>query len=333
MKKAYTLGIGFLLCILLWVLYMSWFFAVISLCISLLLYSAIAYILVSVYSFFRKREPQKYLIFLPKFFWSLGVSLWTMWVFFGWFMLYQNDVSPAKMPVYTLSNGEKTIIFQWMSHIGTPDFYKKVQENIYHAKENWYVLFFEWVLPWSWENEEKFNQIMWIQFDKTLYENFSKIYGVVAQNNDDFLGLVNDQDFNIDISVDDIIAIYNEKYGAHVQRDSPIIDAGKEISQILSELNEQELKLLVYINQSILNTIIKYDWLRESLLQFSGNTHIFDVILNDRNVHLVEEIKASQYDKIVITYGLMHFPWVYALLQKGDPRWEIIWEEYLYPVQ
>jgi len=37
---------------------------------------------------------------------------------------------------------------------------------------------------------------------------------------------------------------------------SPPIDANKEIIKTLSTLNEKELKILVYLNQAILNMII-----------------------------------------------------------------------------
>jgi hypothetical protein len=39
------------------------------------------------------------------------------------------------MPEITISNGEKTVVFQAMSHIGTQDFYDTIKENIKKKKE------------------------------------------------------------------------------------------------------------------------------------------------------------------------------------------------------
>jgi hypothetical protein len=39
------------------------------------------------------------------------------------------------MPEITITNGEKIIVFQAMSHIGTQDFYNTIKENIREKKE------------------------------------------------------------------------------------------------------------------------------------------------------------------------------------------------------
>lgn len=237
------------------------------------------------------------------------------------------------MPVYTLSDGSKTVVFQSMSHIWTRSFYDSVQANIRTAKENGYVLFFEGIKPGTDENMRKFNEAIWIEFDADLYKNFSKLYGVVAQDNNDFLWLVNDQDYNIDLSIDTVMEIYEWKKTEQTRIPSQVIDASWEITKILAELNPKELSILVYLNQAILNTIIASSWIRDTILSAAGNTDLFDVILEDRNEYLVNEILESEFDKIVITYWLMHFEWVYDLLQQNDTKWSIVKTEYLYPIK
>jgi hypothetical protein len=65
-------------------------------------------------------------------------------------------------------------------------------------------------------------------------------------------------DFNVDLSIDEIISLYKEKniINNKEKNYSPPIDANKEILKTISRLNEKELKILVYINQAILNMII-----------------------------------------------------------------------------
>ena len=271
--------------------------------------------------------------FALRFLSGVGFSILIITIILGWFTYYINEISPAKMPTYYLSNGEKQLIFQWMSHIGTKNFYDNVIENIREAKQDWFVLYYEWVRPWTVENGENFNKAIGIEFDEDLYKNFSKLYGVVNQNNDDLLRIENNEDYNIDLSIDTIMEIYEEKHSATKTVNKEVIDASAEITNILAELNEKQLRILVYINQAILNTIISSPNLRDNILKISGNSDIFDVILNDRNIFLVDEIVNGPHDKIITTYGLMHFEWVLELLQENDPNWKITNEEYLYPIK
>jgi hypothetical protein len=52
---------------------------------------------------------------------------------------------------------------------------------------------------------------MGVVFDKTLYANISKLYGLREQRNSEFLKIENDKDFNVDISIDDVVALYEKR--------------------------------------------------------------------------------------------------------------------------
>lgn len=71
----------------------------------------------------------------------------------------------------------------------------------------------------------------------------------------------------------------------------------------------------------------------QSTLTQSINKNLFDVILIERNRVLSSAITSSQYDKIYITYGLLHFDGVLKNLQKNDPKWQIISKKELFPIQ
>jgi hypothetical protein len=227
-----------------------------------------------------------------------------------------------------------------MSHIGTQDFYDTIKENIKKKKEEWYVYFFEWVKPGTPENHEKFNQALWIEFDKELYENLSKLYGVVNQDNEAFLWLINDLDFNVDLGLDEIVRLYEEWNTNQWEEENnsflwnkKVIDANKQILNILADLNERQLNVLRYVNKSILNFIIKSEWVQNILTENFSNRRLFDIILDKRNEVLVSEIIASEYEKIYTTYGLLHFEWTFQLLQKEDKNWNIISKNSLFPIQ
>lgn len=296
----------------------------------LLLYSSILYIFSYIWKYIRKKDTPKFIHFFNMF--LLKSSFWLcigICLFWG-FMLVQNELNPAKLPLYTLTNGQKVVYFQTMSHIGSQRFYTQVQNNIIAAKKDGAVLFFEWVRPGTKENQEAFNNALWMKFDAELYNNFSRLYGVVAQDNDMFLKRENEKDYNIDLSLDEVMDLYHKKNPPNQAQTHTLpqsADLNVYISQTLWALSEKQLSLLQYMNQSLLNFIIKHESLRENILENFWNPDIFSVILDERNKNLVNEILQSPENKIFILYGLMHFSWVLQLLQDQDSQWKIIKRE------
>jgi len=259
------------------------------------------------------------------------ITLWSLAYFF-------NEIFPAPMPEYTISNWTKVVKFQAMSHIWTQKFYDQIRNNIIKHKKDWWIYFFEWVKPWTKESEEKFNKAIWIQFDDELYKNFSKLYWVVNQDNKDFLWLVNDLDYNIDLNMDEIVKLYEEKINkkedpSDIFENKLPLDANKVILETLAELNDRQLKILVYINQAILNFIIWNDTTQDFLTNNFANTDLFDVILGKRNEVLSEAIINSKSNNIYITYWLLHFDWVMEMLVENDSKWQVINENNLYPIK
>lgn len=293
-----------------------------------------------IYILWKKIRKKDYLSFNNFIFYFLKrVLLWiyiSVWII-GWLSYYFNEISPAWIPTYTISNWEKTVIFQAMSHIWSKNFYEKVKQNLIKAKKDWYVYFFEWVKGGNKENMQDFNKAIWIKFDKDLYKNFSKLYWVINQDNSIYYNLVNNLDFNIDLSIDEIMKYYksskikNNKNNLLQNKD--VVDVNKEIIKTLSQLNSKELKILRYVNQAMLNFMISSKKTQNLITNNFWNQKLFEVILNQRNKNLAKNIIDSKYKKIYITYWLLHFKWVFSLLQKNDPNWKITKTEYLYPIQ
>jgi hypothetical protein len=61
---------------------------------------------------------------------------------FGFFF-YQNSVSPAYLGRVTLSNGQKELVFQNMSHIATRSFYERVGSDVAVSTASGYTIFYE----------------------------------------------------------------------------------------------------------------------------------------------------------------------------------------------
>ena len=296
----------------------------------LLWYCVISYVLHLLWYKIRGFSRISFLEFFVIFIYKSALLIIFTGLFLWSFFYYQNHISPAKLPVHTLSNGQQTIIFQTMSHIGSEEFYNWVIETIRENKIRGAVLYYEGVWPGSDENSEDFNKAIWIDFTPWLYENFSKLYGVRSQDNNEFLNIENNLDYNIDLNLDQIMDLYKAKTQSEEIKSPPLLangevqDLNKDVIERLSSLSQKQLTLLKYINQGLLNFMIKHEWLRNFLVAKLANQDIFTVILEDRNKHLVQELLIRNDEKVIILYGLMHFNWVYDLLKQQDSSWEII---------
>ncbi len=343
-----------LIYIILW-----WVFSVITLLLSLAFYIALSYIIYIVWKKLRKKQRQNIMIYGQMFLYKSAIMLSIIWIILWSFVYYNNELSPAQMPSYQLSNWEKQVIFQAMIHIANPDFYSQIKSDIKTAKQDWYVYYFEWVKPGTPENSEKFNQALWIDFSPELYKNFSKLYWVVHQDQKSFLDIENNLDFNIDLSLDEIMELYEARTswnslspigqlpprGSQEQqvplvegdvwgtKTGGVIDINTEIVNRLAELSDNQLKILTYFNQALLNFFTRNESLRNTVIEKMWNQDIFTVILDDRNKLLANEIISSEHNKIYITYGLLHFEWVFELLKNADENWEINKIEHLFPIQ
>jgi hypothetical protein len=329
------IGYIFYICLSFWMIYIYGLSSLKNLWAPLLWYYLLTYWIYFVWSKVKGRIAIDLFWFFILFLYKSAIYLSLATISIWGFLYYQNNISPAKLPVHTISNWEQTIIFQTMSHIGSESFYKSVVNNIYQYKQSWAVLYYEWVGPWSEENNQDFNKALWIDFAPWLYDNFSKLYWVTAQDNNDFLGLINNLDYNIDLNLDQVMSLYREKVWTWsienwwILVNDTVHNLNDEVIGQLAALSPRELTVLRYINQGILNFMIKHEWLREFLISKLANQDIFSVILDDRNKHIVQEILARDDEKIIILYGLMHFNWVLELLQADDKSWEIIDTQYL----
>jgi hypothetical protein len=318
--------------IILWLIYYIWgIIDILSFLISLFIYWSIFFLLYFIFHTIKKsNDILNYKNFLIEFIKKISLSFLIIIIFLWFFWYYQNIVYPAKMPQFTITNWKKTVVFQSMAHIWNPDFYENIKKEIIKYKKQWYVYFYEWVKPWTKENMQEFNKALWIQFDKDTYKNFSKLYWVVNQDNTIFLWLVNNQDFNVDLSIDEIIKLYKQaikdKNKENIKKEIPkeVININKEVVNSLATLNEKELIIFRFINKAFLNLIMKNDTIQDSLMKNFSNKTLLDIILEQRNKNIVENIYSNSNEKIFITYWLLHFNWVLELLRQKDPNWKIV---------
>lgn len=235
------------------------------------------------------------------------------------FIVVVNTFFPGKVSRYEVSNGEKTIVYQSMSHLASQSFYDDVRADLTQKWEEWFVLFYEWVRPWSVENERAFWEALGFDIDMQFYENFRALTWLVFQWDVNFLGLAQ-QDFNVDLSIDDIMRLYDDQgyqpvstpFAADFSQDM------KEITQQLQWLTPRQKKSVQYVYRAFFNVMLHLvdQWQLELPVD---QIQIFNVILDDRNDFVAKTIDESEYDKIYLMYGALHFSGVYDEIRRLQP--------------
>ena len=305
--------------------YVSWLDRLVNMWFAILLYSVIFFLLYAFWKFIYWKEQTHYFLFFIIFLYRVSAFIAITVLFIGWFAVYNNEIRPAQFPLYTLSNWERTLKFQTVSHIASPSFYLTIRESIRVGWEQGFVLFFEWVRPWSEENMESFNKALGIDFSDTLYENFSQLYWVTAQNNLLFLWLWAGPDINVDMDIDTIMDLYRTKVWERSNDSwtSETLQVDDEIIRILTDLRPRELLVLQYINQAMLNFFMRQEWLQWFILERSG-VDIFAVILWERDRYVANFIYESDFENIFALYWKLHFEWILQELRLLDMRWDIV---------
>lgn len=314
--------------------FISWIYSWLNFIIFLAFYSLFFYTI----SFPFKRYKDKNFKFFDlenlgkfslRFAHRISIILLVVFIISWSFAYYQNKISPAMMPTYTLTNWKQTIIFQAMSHIASSEFYNEVKSSLEMAKKDWYILYYEWVRPWTKDSSEKFDKALWVKFDKNLYENMSKLYWLVHQDNSIY---VYSWAVNMDLSMDDLVQIY-DKFPSESKNTARPIDINPIIDTTLNTLNPKELEILRFFNKAIINTIIKNGELQDAMAEGLWSKALMDTILWERNKYIVKTLESSKDKKIFVTYWLLHFKWVFTELQKKDKNWKIEKTEYLQVVR
>ena len=318
-----------------WLYYLNQFLWILEFILWAIMYLAVFYFFHVVWSHFRKRNHLYIIDYAKKFYISLWTIIFlTVWIL-AWFWYYQLEYKPLTLNQITLSNWEKTVVFQKMIHIAKPNYYNSIAQEIESYKNQWFVYFFEWVKSGTQENMDSFDTALWIEFDADLYENLSKLYALEAQNNSKFLNIVNNKDFNVDMNIDEIIWEYKElKVENNITNEySPAIDINSEIIETLAQLNSRQLEVLQYVNLTFLTTITKNEAFLEKIQNNFWNELLFQVILEWRNQVIVDTITESEDSNIFATYWALHFNWVLEWLQEKDANWKIVSEKSFFPFQ
>lgn len=259
-----------------------------------------------------------------------------------WYLAFWVQSGPSAVPLATLSNGQKTVVFQGMQHVGSQDFYKSVVFDLEQALADGYTLFYEGVTPVDGRPDlsDWFNQTL-----RGTKQDLSAGYTQLAQQ----CGLSFQLNYFDPIKAD--MAIHPSR---HLTADANFLEMKTEYDRLLREdpgfaaaMAEKAAKaakaqtpaadgadpFTLFLGivegatpaQKRLAGIVCRGVLGMAV---SGALGAQDdptnrIILDFRNRTLARFVDESAADKIYITYGAAHFPGFLAELQKRDPKFVV----------
>jgi hypothetical protein len=317
-----------------YVLFNGWLSGISSMLQMLLRSIILVAFLLSPYFFYTTLFPWKWGV---KKFISLAIPVYFLGLFLELFLFilligvsyYYNVQSPATMSRITLSNSEKTLIFQEMSHIGTENFYICAWSGISLLSNSGFQIYYEGVGSGTVENMKTFQKMLWIEFTDTLYESFAQSIWMQSQKYESFISSeILRTAKNVDIWIDSIVTIANSKYGSGFYKESTPLSIEANIIEWISQMTENEKRVYAYFIRGLLNMMANS---YQDISVFWMNSEIIDIILHERNKVISQRIQTSSDKKIIAFYGALHFNWIFEELKKQDIRWKVVHIDNCYP--
>jgi hypothetical protein len=241
-------------------------------------------------------------------------------------------LNPPLVPQATLTNGDKTVVFQGMMHIGSEGFYKSVVFDVEEALSEGYTIFYEGVQDDP-AGDEWFSQTLAGGGDlSSSYTALGDICGLSFQL-DYFKLLEADKAVHPErhVAADVSTAEMMREYQRLVDTD-PDFAARAAAAQAPApkegETTGGGVGTLLGMVQGATpgqRQLIGYacrGWMSTILGSKSAPSALDPVILDFRNRELAKRIEAGP-DKIYITYGAGHLPGLIAELKASDPAWDV----------
>lgn len=267
----------------------------------------------------RKKWQRFFWSFLRGWWW-LAIIIWlSPWIGFG-ILKTTNEYAPATLPRITISNGEKTVVFQSMMHVASPEFYDDVRKDMEHLRDQDYIFFYEWVKKWSDESLERLNTLLGTELSPQMYDIFGSVAGLVFQWDEKYADILPSR--NVDLSTDDIVSLADKNaINVPTQRQFDILKKLREAYPHFTPLQRYISRITA---RGILNLLLRKYNDPHITTELKKAIPVFDIILDKRNAVIVNAILTSPNQHIYVHYGAMHFEGILKWLQEKDNRWREI---------
>lgn len=239
---------------------------------------------------------------------------------------------PLTVPQAVLSNGQKTIIFQGMTHVGSDLFYKSVVYDLQHALAEGYVAYYEGVIPDP-AGEKWFSETLADGGDLNAeYQTLGAVCGLSFQG-EYFKLLAGDIREHPDrhVAADVTTLQMKQEYERLVASDRSFAEKVEKAAKDKEDKAESADVLAKFLKWSqdgdpkhqTLGGVACRGAMNIVLSRRAAND-LDPLLLDYRNRMLVERIVADPRPRIYVNYGSAHLPGVLGLLQKSDPKWKVV---------
>lgn len=234
--------------------------------------------------------------------------------------VYQYAIhNPAKLPIYKVETGDKTITLISMVHIASPEFYKNVQDKVRnHLSKSGSVIYYEWVQSGTQSGNTKLKEILNTDLNE-FYDEIAHHAWLVSQSEQNTL-TAHDREYNIDLSSDEIVTLYEERRQKNSSAHMEVLFPSEDLSglrTLLKTENEREKQLQILLLRTLFSLSTRHQvFLGQEII--AGWDPFFDTILLDRNEHVVDTIEKRGDKDILILYGSLHIPGIIDLLKAKD---------------
>jgi hypothetical protein len=254
----------------------------------------------------------------------------------------KGGVSTSSMNTYTLTNGQKTVVFQSMIHIGLRSFYKEVGAEMTDYRNKGYRIFFEGIGSTGFKSLRKgdigyeaavtkYNsyydvkkKILEKMESESIYKNSKYTYQGIELSH-----YIAYDDEYADLSYSALFDLA-EKQVKENNISQQALDSYKDMDLSYSSSTDRLLnneRLYIYMENvrgyPLFSFFDKY--LTPVVNKLSADYNLMtNVTINARDQNLVKHILDEPENLIYLTYGDAHFKGFLEGLQKNDPNWQIV---------
>lgn len=254
---------------------------------------------------------------------------------------FNGGMNESFQNTYTLTNGDKTVVFQGMTHIGLPSFYKQVGEELTDYRSKGYDIFLEGIGHSDDKKLKKgdpdYDKVVkryaeLVEKDRVVYVDKLKSFKYVMQYQVMSFYYSYDDSY-IDFTVDELKASIDESLTKKKGSESEKAVIKDTYSNALGDHDEAYKKLLAderyFIISSNLHDFFLFnfidDYIMPTVRKVTNNPSLdVDVTMTGRNKKISDAINASTNKNIYIVYGSSHFKGVFANLKAADSKWTVV---------
>ncbi len=227
---------------------------------------------------------------------------------------------------YVLSNGDKKIIFQWLHHIWTREYYSEIRSHLDQKRwEGYATVLLERLGTWTIENEKIFARATGYDDERDeIWQSLRESNGLIKQGYRfllrDFSGY---QYEYVDMSIDEIIQKAQTRYPDILQEYGSTQSWKWEESTFWGYISRN----ITPLGQRYFSSFVIFAFFFTPKVDISTPKEeniTADLELNYRDEHLAEKLLDSPEKKILVLYGEWHIPGIYRNLRNVDPRWQLL---------